>query len=141
MKRLRLLAPTLLLLSCATATVVPLPSDVHIVSPAPGVPREVAAFSGKWTGVWDGILDHILVVEDVATTDATVIYAYGTAGIWQINRPGWTRVKGAFVDGALRISLPRPATVTYRMRPDGTLDGIYEWSGGTSRAKMTRMKE
>jgi hypothetical protein len=128
------------LFSCATIPV-PLPSDFRVVTPPPTVPKELAAFSGKWSGVWDGILDHILVVEEIDPTHAVVIYAWGTSTQWRIDRPGWSRVRGEFVGSALKLSLPRPATVIYRMRADGTLDATYEWTGGISRAKMTRTKE
>jgi hypothetical protein len=41
----------------------------------------------------------------------------------------------------IRLSMPRPATAIYRLQPDGTLDTIYEWAGGISRAHLTRVKE
>ena len=56
----------LLLAGCA---MVPLPSDVRIIPPGPGIPTEVAAFSGKWQGVGDETLDHILVVEGKSVPD------------------------------------------------------------------------
>ncbi len=127
------------LFSCATIPV-PLPSDVRVVTPPPTIPKELAAFSGRWSGVWDAILDHILVVEEINPPHADVIYAWGTSALWFIDRPGWSRVKGEFVESALKLSLPRPATVIYRMRADGKLDATYEWEGGISQAKMTRIK-
>jgi hypothetical protein len=81
------------------------------------------------------------LVEEVKEAEVVAIYAYGTAGVWNVDRPGWARVKGEFVDGALKLVLPRPATVIYRMQPDGTLDARYEWRGGIARAKMTRVRE
>jgi len=121
---------------------VPLPSDLRIVQPSTGVSKELGVFSGKWTGVWDGILNHILVVEEINPPHAIAVYAYGAAREWGIDRPNWSRVRGEFIDGTtLKLSLPRPATVIYRMRQDGTLDATYEYARGTSRAKMTRMKE
>jgi hypothetical protein len=44
------------------------------------------------------------------------------------------------VEGTLKLSLRRPATVLYRMQPDGTLDATYEWAGGISRATLTRVQ-
>jgi len=41
---------------------VQLPPDLRIVTPGPTVPKEMAEFAEKWSGVWDNILDHILIV-------------------------------------------------------------------------------
>jgi hypothetical protein len=127
--------------SATPPSVAPLPVDVRIVPPEAAVLQPLAAFSGKWFGVWDGILQHVLVVEAITPPHAVVIYAWGTAPQWQIARSGWSRVQGEFVDGALKLSLRRPATAMYRLQPDGTLDATYEWAGGISRANLTRVKE
>ena len=130
-----------LLLGCAASMSVKLPQDLRIVPPAATVPRQVAEFSGKWYGVWDNILDHILVVEEINPPNVIAIYAFGVASQWGIERAGWVRVRGELTDGGLKLSLARPATVIYRMLPDGSLDATYEWRGGISRAKMKRMGE
>jgi hypothetical protein len=121
-------------------SVAPLPSDVRIVPPEPTMPQQLAAFSGTWSGVWDGLLPHVLVVEEIVPPHAVVIYAWGTAPQWQVTQPGWSRVRGAFVEGALKLSLRGPATAMYRLQPDGTLDATYEWAGGISRAHLTWVK-
>jgi hypothetical protein len=118
-----------------------LPSEFRLVPPDATVPQQLAAFSGKWSGVWDGILAHVLVVEEIAPPDAVVIYGWGNAPQWHIDQSGWERVPGEFVEGTLKLSLRRPATVLYRMQPDGTLDATYEWAGGISRATLTRVQE
>jgi imidazolonepropionase-like amidohydrolase len=124
-----------------TAPGVPLPGNVAIVSPAPAVSQELATFSGTWIGAWDSILPHVLVVEEIDLPQALVVYAWGVVPERQIPPPGWTRLRGEFVDGTLKVSLPRPATVFYRMQPDGTLHATYEWHGGRSQATMTRVQE
>ena len=121
------------------ASAVPLPENVTVVPPV-GVPQELAAFSGKWQGVWDETLDHVLVVEEITGKEAIVIYAWGDSAAWKTTR-GFFRVKGTFEDNRLVLRTRRPATVTYRMRPDGKLDARYEWSGGISRAVMTKVVE
>lgn len=66
--------------SAMPPSVAPLPTDVRVVPPEAAVPQQLAAFSGKWSGVWDGILHHILVVEEITPPHAAVIvYAWGTA--------------------------------------------------------------
>jgi imidazolonepropionase-like amidohydrolase len=116
---------------------VPLPSNIEIIVPEPGVGLELAAFSGAWTGRWDGVLEHRLVVEDIDPPTARVIYAWGSG----VSRPGWTRVRGELVEGMLTLRFPHPATVTYRVQAGGTLDATYQWPGGSSRTQMTRMSE
>jgi hypothetical protein len=86
-------------------------------------------------------LAHILVVEEITPPNAVVIYAWGKAPQWHIDQSGWDRVPGEFVEGALKLALRRPATVLYRMQPDGTLDATYVWAGGISRATLTRVLE
>jgi hypothetical protein len=56
---------------------IPLPNDINIVPPAPNLPKEIAAFSGKWEGTWDSGLDSILVVEEIHDTWAQVVFAHG----------------------------------------------------------------
>ena len=137
MKKVSLWLPLVLLAGCV---MVPLPTDVRIVPPSPGIPGEVAAFSGKWQGVWDDTLDHILVVEEITGTEAVVVYAWGDSQAWRMSR-GFNRLKGAFDGATLIVKSARPATVTYRMRADGKLDARYEWQGGVARAVMTRVVE
>jgi hypothetical protein len=81
------------------------------------------------------------VAEEIISPHAVVIYVWGIAPRWQIAQPGWSRVRGEFVEGALKLSHRRPATVTYRLRADGTPGATYEWVGGISRATLTQDKE
>jgi hypothetical protein len=78
-------------ISATPPSIASLPSDVRIVPPEAAGPQQLAAFSGKWSGVWDGILQHVLVVEEITPPHAVVIYAWGTAPQWQIAQPGWSR--------------------------------------------------
>ena len=136
---------SLLSVGCATPTrptaTIPLPQDVKIVAPEPTLSPEIKAFSGKWFGVWDGILEHILVVEQINPPNTTVIYAIGKAPSWDIANPSFSRVQAQIEPKVLKFSSRRPATVTYRLQSDGTLDATYEWSGGISRAKMKRLDQ
>ena len=125
---------------CAAAlSGVPLPPDVAIVAPAPEVPKDLVGFSGKWSGTWDGILDHVLIVEEINPPRAQTIYAWGTAAQWNIREGSFARVRGEFVEGGLKLTLPG-RTAFYRLQPDGTLEGTYsiEARGLVSRAVMTR---
>lgn len=107
---------------------VPLPSDLKIVPPDPSVPPELAKFSGKWgegKDRWDGQLAHILVVEQVDSKGAQVVYAYGTASQWWITRPDWIRLRGEFTDKhELVLKFKNGAVATYRFNGE-KLDGTY----------------
>ena len=66
---------------CASAALaeVPLPDDVKLTPPPSGLREDVAAFSGRWSGVWLGDLEAMLIVEEIDADKAKVIYAWGDA--------------------------------------------------------------
>ena len=83
---------------------VPLPQDVRIVPPDPGLPPEIKVFSGKWGGRWrwqdlrdDTWVDGVLIVEKIMNEQqAIVVAAAGTGtGGWWINRV-WERSTANF---------------------------------------------
>ncbi len=123
------------LAACATA---PLPDDAAVVKPEASVPAEQAAFSGKWKGLWDGRIDSRLVVEEITSGKADVIYAWGQVGNVS---PGWHRYEATLEGGTLKFNTSRPSTIRFKLRPDDTLDARYTWSGGLSKAIFTRMNE
>lgn len=147
MRNAKVLLAAFLLVSCAAAVAVPLPPSVHIVPPDATVPKDLAAFSGKWVGSVIGPprrRDHVLVVEEIIGTSAAVVYALGSGqGIEGTldPRPFWIRLKGRFEDGALKLFFPSGVTVTYRMLPNGTLDGNQEYKGAVFHAQLSRAKE
>jgi len=59
---------------------VPLPRKIAIVPPSPDLPKEIAAFSGRWEGFWEANnLPTILIVEEINLREAKVIHAWGKA--------------------------------------------------------------
>lgn len=69
----------------------PLPDDLNIVQPDPSLPKELAAFSGKWQGHWynprySGGFDAILIVEKIEPEKAIVIYCWGDSAEWRIRK-------------------------------------------------------
>ena len=111
------------------------PSDLRIVVPPGSVAPERAAFSGHWTGQWEpGQRAHALVVEQIDESGAIAVYAGSGAG-----GPFWSRNRGQFVDGTLRIT-PGTTVVTYRVQPDGTLFATLESQGTILRSRMTRVR-
>jgi hypothetical protein len=69
---------------------VPLPSDLTTAPPDPNLRKELAAFSGKWVGKWSGLLDAVLIVEEIDSKQAKVIYAWGDALQWNTKK-GYAR--------------------------------------------------
>jgi len=92
--------------SCATVPTwekaiksVPLPPDIKIVPPSFDVPQEIAAFSGKWTGLWEGYFNSILIVEEITSTEAKVLYANEADARWKV-KAGYKRFTARVVPGA-----------------------------------------
>lgn len=135
MKTAIVLTVALVLSACATA---PLPPDVKVVAPAAALPADVKAFSGKWSGKWDGELEHSLIVEEIDSSGATVVYSWGVSSRWNI-RPGWQRVRAEIASGAMKFKFPNNGpSVSYALQDDGTLKGIYDRQGQIARATLTR---
>ena len=78
---------------------IPLPSDIKIVAPAPGLPANLAAFLGKWSGNWSGRLEAVVVVEEVTIDKATVIYAWDDGPLFQMSKGGGERRAAKVVTG------------------------------------------
>ena len=55
----------------------PLPNDINIIPPAADVPKDIAAFSGKWVGAFDYGLELILIVEEIHDTWGNVVFSRG----------------------------------------------------------------
>jgi len=75
---------------------VPLPEVVKIIPPSDKVPKEIAAFSGVWDGVWSGGLEGALIVEEIDSEEAMVIYSWGELPKWKI-RKGYERVRAKVI--------------------------------------------
>ena len=121
----------------------PLPSDSRVTRPGPDVPRDRAAYSGQWTGKWDGQQDTVLVVEEIRGGEAQVLVGWAAAPALGLESPGYARYRGEFAGDALVVRTFRlvpPATLTYRMRPDGNLDARFERGSATSQATLTRVR-
>ena len=55
---------------------VPLPKDIVIKPPSPQLPKEIAAFSGRWKGAWSGGgVSFTLTVTEIDLEKAEIVYA------------------------------------------------------------------
>jgi hypothetical protein len=68
------------------------PGALFPETPAPGLQRELAAYSGVWEGKWGNILHSRLAVERIAASSAVVVYAWGDhpSGAF---KTGWVRTQ------------------------------------------------
>jgi hypothetical protein len=145
---LLVLAP---LSGCATGGIpsdIKIPADVSVMPPADTIPKNVAAFSGKWSGAWYGsatgtyMADQVVIVEKIVSpTSARVTYA--GIGRWgQINGVPWIfRLDGTIANDTLEFSVPTDrgnVAVTLGMNRNGTLDATGVAPGGTWRGTFVR---
>lgn len=95
-----------------------LPNDIKIIPPSPDLPKNIAAFSGKWVGRWGGGgIEMILVVEEIHDTWAQVVYSRG-------NDPD--TVAGHFRVRCKVISDPKPNIVVERDQVKSKGDLYFE---------------
>lgn len=78
---------------------IPLPPDVAIIPPGPDVPKDVAAFVGKWSGDFSNVLKAVLIVEEVKGDSAKLIYAWDDAPAWKTEKGGGYHREGKIVRG------------------------------------------
>jgi len=95
-----LILGSFLLTACATTstTALPKPTNVKILPPASNLDPNLAAFSGTWQGYWDGGLPSQLIVEQIDSKSAKVIYIHGASA--RFNFPaGLKRIKASVLPG------------------------------------------
>ncbi len=109
-----------------------LPADIQITPPAADLPGARAAWSGIWSG-WacgERACDTKLAVEKVTAEGATIVYSFASRDV----PPFVERTTAKFVGDELQAVLGGGALITYRMRPDGSLDFLWtkgqDWSVG-----------
>jgi hypothetical protein len=62
---------------------VPLPKKIQIIQPTGDLPKEIAAFSGRWEGEWEEgarQAKSVLIVEEINAAKAKVIYGWSGYG-------------------------------------------------------------
>lgn len=121
-----------------SASDVPLPADLEIIRPYASVPSDMARFSGTWRGMWDGVLDHVLAVERDTPPSGVIVYAWGRAPRWKIERGGWFRLNARIGPRTLETTLPSGALVVYTMDSPRRLTAIYREGKVVSHALLTK---
>lgn len=118
------------------AKTIPLPDDVKIIPPSPDLPKELAAFSGKWFGTWGyGEINTILIVEEINEKEAKGIYGQESfyLGAGKMREAWYRRFTAKVISGPMNlpeIEFGSPnditVTVTFSMRKDlNSLEGFF----------------
>lgn len=104
---------------------VKLPADIepNIRQPGPEIPKEFAAFVGKWGGHWGGSLASNLYVESVSRTgDARGVYVWGTSK--SVRTPGATKFRARIEDNVLSWGdSAKGIGFEFKIRSDGKITG------------------
>ena len=108
-----------------------LPENIEIKTPSPDLPKEIAAFSGKWKGSWQNQMDFILVIMEIDRDKAEVIYAFADAPAWGIRNSSYDYYSAKVVSNKKpRIEFTGrglSSWFTFEMETDlKTLKGTYE---------------
>jgi len=69
----------------------PPPDSVNYYQPDSDIPDNIKNLMGRWEGNWNGQLNSYMIFEEVTTTEAKLIYGWGTLPSWGINQAGNTR--------------------------------------------------
>ena len=121
---------------------VPMPADLHIAAPEPGVPADAARFAGVWgDGAWGGMLPTALAVERVDATGAVeAVYAVGPSEPFA-TQAQWFRVQGVVADGVLTLQLRGGNAVAFTWTPSGLVGRFTAAAGWQAQAWLRRMPE
>lgn len=119
-----------------------LPDDVKIeCMDSTDLSDSQAAFCGIWgESKWNNVLPHCLAVEKIKPNGATrIVYSWGKAPQWGINRSGNTRSKAVIKKNILKSKLPNGAFVQYRLSGDKLL-GTFNREGYQNSIVLKRFR-
>ena len=95
----------ILLMAVVTVAAPPMPNDAQIVQPDPSLPKELAAFSGKWEGIdfsFGQKIEFFLIVEKIDKEKASLycwpaVISGGTGTGWQRYDAQVTKERGKYI--------------------------------------------
>jgi hypothetical protein len=130
------------------ASGVPVDPSVAVTPPSADVPKELAAFSGKWGGPFNGVnsgaymSDAYLVVEAISSaTDVRVYYAQIGRFTTNYGEKRAYRATAAVANGTLQFTMPDNLTVACSVRTSDTLNcTITNAQGGQNRGTFRRIQ-
>jgi len=127
---------------------IPVHADVSVTAPAENIPKELAAYSGRWLGQYNGVntgaymSDGLIVVEKITSPSEIQVF-YSGIGRHRINHgQPWTyRINAIYVDGALefKVSGSGGCTIKAKMTGDRTISVTKDCARGSNRASYRRI--
>jgi len=122
---------------------VPLPDDIKIAAPAADVPKDIAAFSGAWEGKWGAYTEAALVVEEINSKEAKVIYCEGEQTGFYPAPASCERYKAAVTPENFQIEFGPIEKIRFTFSMQNNLNqvkGTFKAPGGTDKITMTKIK-
>ena len=125
--RAAIVAPDYFRLSGLNFNDIPLPEDIAVIPPDPGLPAELAAFSGIWGGVFNGGITALLIVEEVTAEGARVIFGRGLNPDWNLESGHAARYDAEIVNGSLKFAIDHVpgGQASFKIGEDGQLSAIF----------------
>lgn len=127
---------------------IPVDPSVAVTPPSGDIPKELAAFSGKWGGPFNGVKtgaymsDAFLVVESISSATDILVY-YAQIGRFRTNygEKRAYRAKAAVVNGTLEFTTPSNLHIACTVRTSDTLNcTITNMQGGQNRGIFRRIQ-
>lgn len=120
--------------------------DARFVNTTPPLPTDLAAHGsggkttgaliGVWTGRWDGIQPTILAVESIDGDTARIVYAWGPARAWRVDKGGWERHTASLSGDTLTFRTDAKIRVRYALSSTSRLEALYTDGARTRQATM-----
>jgi hypothetical protein len=122
---------------------VPLPKKIQIIQPAGDLPKEIAAFSGRWEGEWEGGARQsksVLIVEEINAAKAKVIYGWSAHGNQRADYSPYTAKVIPGIKPKIEFS-SQSRDFSFEMGEDlKTIHGINKPRKGLNRPTITMKK-
>jgi hypothetical protein len=118
----------------------PLPDDLFVTEPGPGVPDAMRPFAGKWSGdafLASVHLPHVLVIERLHHNLAWAVWSMGLS-VYAGGPSAWYRIPMRVQDGQL-TTYPPGGSMTYRLASNDELE--FEGTRAGYRVKGTLKRE
>ena len=125
---------------------IPIAPDVSVEAPAADIPKELAAFSGKWFGPYNGVRtgaymsDALIIVERISSATSVQVFYSGVGRFRTNHGQSWAyRLNGAFIDGTLQFKVRDNRLVECKLNSDGTMSVTTASSTGSNRGTFRRL--